>query len=134
VNRAQPRREPRRVRRPNPDVTVSSDPSRLLAALSYVPFLCFLPYFVAPDDDFARFHARQGFMLLVLLVVLGFALRVIEWALAVIPVLGIVIITLARLSFGLTVLGLGIAGALKALLGERWAIPGLERFASRIPL
>ena len=116
------------------DLDPLADGSRLLAALAYLPFLCFLPYFIAPHDDFARYHARQGFLLLVLLVVLGFALRVIEWAMVGIPVLGIVIITLARLSFGLTVLGLGVAGALKALLGERWAIPGLERFADRVPL
>jgi uncharacterized membrane protein len=116
------------------DPTMSSDGSRLLAALAYVPFLCFIPYFIAPNDDFARFHARQGFLLLALTVVLGLALRVIEWSMAGIPVLGIVIITLARLSFGLTLLGLGVAGALKALLGERWPIPGFERFANRVPL
>jgi uncharacterized membrane protein len=120
---------------PEPDEPfVLADGSRLLGALAYLPFLCFLPYFIAPQDDFARFHARQGFVLLVLLVVLGLALRVIEWALVAIPVLGIVIITLARLSFGLTLLGLGVAGALKAILGERWVIPGLERFASKVPL
>ena len=120
---------------PEPDEPLAlADGSRLLAALAYLPFLCFLPYFIAPNDEFARFHARQGFVLLVLLVVLGFALRVIEWALVAIPVLGIVIITLARLSFGLTLLGLGVGGALKALLGERWAIPGLERFTTKVPL
>jgi uncharacterized membrane protein len=111
-----------------------TDESRVLAALAYVPFLCFLPYFLAPRDEFARHHARQGFILLVLLVGLGLALRVIEWALAGLPVLGIVIITLARLSFGLTLLGLGLAGALKALVGERYFLPGLGHVAERVPL
>ncbi|HEY7573756.1 MAG TPA: hypothetical protein VIB08_01195, partial [Thermoanaerobaculia bacterium] len=53
------------------DIDPLADGSRLLGALAYLPFLCFLPYFVAPHDDFARYHARQGFLLLVLLVVLG---------------------------------------------------------------
>ena len=111
-----------------------TDQSRVLAALAYVPFLCFLPYFFAPEDDFARHHARQGFVLLVLLVVLGLALRVIEWALTGLPVLGVIIITLSRLSFGLALLGLGLAGALKALSGERFHLPGLGHVAERVPL
>jgi uncharacterized membrane protein len=114
-----------------PDET---DQGRVLAALSYVPFLCFLPYFLAPGDEFARHHARQGFLLLVLLIVLGVALRVIEWALAGLPVLGVIVITLARLSFGLTLLGLAVVGALKALVGERFSLPGLDRISNRVPL
>ncbi|HWN83487.1 MAG TPA: hypothetical protein VNM87_15440 [Candidatus Udaeobacter sp.] len=129
-----PIRRPEAPDTPEDPTISSSDGSRLLAALAYVPFLCFIPYFIAPNDEFARFHARQGFLLLALTVVLGLALRVIEWSMAGIPVLGIVVITLARLSFGLTLLGLGVAGALKALLGERWPIPGFERFANRVPL
>ena len=111
-----------------------SDQGRILAALSYVPFLCFLPYFLAPGDEFARHHARQGFLLLVLLIVLGIALRVIEWAVSGLPVLGLIVITLARLSFGLSLLGLAVVGALKALVGERFTMPGLDRISSRIPL
>ena len=58
-----PPNPPRRPEAPDTpeDPTLSSDGSRLLAALAYVPFLCFVPYFIAPNDDFARFHARQGF-------------------------------------------------------------------------
>jgi uncharacterized membrane protein len=111
-----------------------TDESRVLAALSYVPFLCFLPYFLAPRDEFARHHARQGFVLLVLLVVLGLALRVIEWALTGLPVLGVIVITLSRLAVGLALLGLGLAGALKALGGERFHLPGLAHVAERVPL
>jgi len=34
-----------------------------LAALSYLGVLCFLPYLLCRDDDFAMFHARQGLIL-----------------------------------------------------------------------
>lgn len=39
--------------------------TKALAVLSYFSVLCFLPYFLAPDDAFARFHARQGLILLI---------------------------------------------------------------------
>jgi hypothetical protein len=108
--------------------------SRVLGALAYLPFLCFLPYFTAPGDPFARHHGRHGFLLLFLIVVLGLVLRVLEWALDPIPFLGALVTTLARLSFGLTLLGLGVLGSIKGLLGDRWSLASLERLASRVPL
>ena len=37
---------------------------KLLAGLSYVSFLCFLPFiFSSQSDDFARFHGKQGIVL-----------------------------------------------------------------------
>lgn len=41
------------------------DRSRLFSALSYVSFLCFLPYMFCAGDEFARFHAKQGLILFV---------------------------------------------------------------------
>jgi uncharacterized membrane protein len=99
-----------------------------------VPFFCFLPYFIAPDDGFARYHGRHGLLLFILIVIFGLVLRVLEWALAPIPILGVLVITLARLSFGLVLLGLAVAGAIKALLGDRWSLASLNRLAGRLPL
>ena len=45
------------------DGTVSPATSKLLAGLSYVSVLCFLPFFLAPNDDFSKFHAKQGILL-----------------------------------------------------------------------
>lgn len=39
--------------------------SRLLATLSYVGALCVLPFFLAPDDEFAKFHGKQGVVLFI---------------------------------------------------------------------
>lgn len=39
--------------------------SKVLAALSYFGIICFLPLIVSPDDDFAKYHAKQGIVLLV---------------------------------------------------------------------
>jgi uncharacterized membrane protein len=42
--------------------------NRVLAAVGYIPFLCFLPMFTDKEDDFARFHGRQSLILLAALV------------------------------------------------------------------
>ena len=42
----------------------SASASKLLAGLSYISFLCFLPFlFSSQSDDFARFHGKQGIVL-----------------------------------------------------------------------
>lgn len=45
------------------NVTFSN--SRLFAVLSYVSILCFLPFLLCPNDDFARYHGKQGILLLI---------------------------------------------------------------------
>ena len=51
------------------DGTVSPSASKLLAGLSYVSVLCFLPFILAPNDDFAKFHGKQGILLFALSVI-----------------------------------------------------------------
>ncbi|MBR4474925.1 MAG: hypothetical protein IKS55_14985 [Oscillospiraceae bacterium] len=45
--------------------TQSSGGNKALAAVSYLSILFALPYLFAPNDEFARFHARQGLKLFV---------------------------------------------------------------------
>ena len=49
--------------------TNSADSSKLFAALSYISFLFVLPYFVTPQDAFAKFHAKQGMKLFIFSVI-----------------------------------------------------------------
>lgn len=49
-----------------------SKKSKLLAALSYIGILCFLPFVISPDDDYAKFHAKQGIVLLVCSLLIDF--------------------------------------------------------------
>ena len=37
--------------------------SQVMAALSYLGILCFVPLLLAQDDEFVQFHARQGLVL-----------------------------------------------------------------------
>lgn len=44
------------------------------AALSYIPFLCFVSFFKSDMSDFAKHHAKQGMILLVIEVIALFFL------------------------------------------------------------
>ena len=61
----------------------SGEGNKLFAALSYLSFLFVLPYFVTPEDEFAKYHAKQGMKLFVFNIVsdvLG-ALTGVGWVL-----------------------------------------------------
>lgn len=54
-----------------PDVTASFDPAdisanKAMGILSYLSLLVLIPIFAAPKSRFARFHANQGLILLIL--------------------------------------------------------------------
>ena len=44
-----------------PDITAKR--SRLMACMSYLGVLCFVPLLFSRDDEFVAFHARQGLVL-----------------------------------------------------------------------
>ena len=43
----------------------SKTENKALAALSYLSILCVLPYVFTPNDEYAKYHARQGMKLMV---------------------------------------------------------------------
>ncbi|MFZ2681581.1 MAG: DUF4870 domain-containing protein [Patescibacteria group bacterium] len=108
------------------DQTDKPETKRLwLAALGYVPFLCFIPLLMKDKGDFLIFHARQGLVLTVVSVVLtiiGPALTIF-----ILPV-GIFIAMVLNTIFGVIVL----VGAIKALQGECWELPVLGGYAKRL--
>ena len=44
---------------------VSKSNNKVLAALSYLSILFLLPFIFCPEDEFAKFHAKQGLALFV---------------------------------------------------------------------
>jgi uncharacterized membrane protein len=118
--------------RPLPDV------SRWLAAASYVCVGClFVLYEVRQhrrDDEFVRFHARQGFVLCFVEIVLLILSWILGATVGIIPYLGIFLMTAYRLTFGLCAVALSVWGFVQALGGERWELPVLGRYAERVPL
>ena len=115
----------------------------MVAVLCYVPLLFFLPRVAAPDDGFARYHGRQSLVLFLALVavwvviwfvdllfgrmigsviLIGFLFRALAWL--VHNVVG----TVATLCY----FGMMIAGMVQAASGNRWTVPLLGGYASRV--
>lgn len=73
---------------------------KLLAALSYFGVLAIIPYLVAKDNAFVKFHLKQGLVLIVGWVAVwavmksglpfGFLLVIVEFLIAVLAILGII--------------------------------------------
>lgn len=74
------------------NLRVAADPQDaeknvIIAILSYLPLLCFLPLIAARNSRFAMFHANQGialFLVALALNLIGFVVPIIGW-LFVIP-------------------------------------------------
>ncbi|MFH0779135.1 MAG: hypothetical protein V2A71_11010 [Candidatus Eisenbacteria bacterium] len=107
--------------------------ARLLAAASYVLFLCFLPPLVLRDNPFAMYHARQGFLLFLLEIFLAIFIYVVEHSLGLIPYLGLAIVVLLKLVIGLGLLFTAAAGVARAAAGRHWTIPVLGEYHHRVP-
>ena len=119
------------------EVEHPSDGSRWLAATSYLFIAClFVIYEIKqrPKDDFVRFHVRQGFALFFVEIVLIVLAVVLGNSLGDIPVLGAIVMILFRLAGGLVAVGLSVWGFVEALGGQRWQLPILGEYASRVPL
>jgi len=115
-----------------PPAPASGDLARVVAALAYVPTWCFLPYFVLPQNEYARAHGRQAFVLIFVAAVVGLAVRLAEWAFSAVPVLDAVVQVLGRLLFAVGLVLVSGLGALRALTGERVTHHLLAHFADRL--
>jgi uncharacterized membrane protein len=119
--------------------------NRIIAAVGYIPFLCFLPIFARQDDDFALFHGRQSLVLLAALVGLWVLIWLVDLLLG--GILGHVLLIgplfkflawIVHYVFGgmvsLAYLVAIIAGAIQAMGGREWRIPLVSSFAEQLRL
>lgn len=90
------------------------------ALLSYLWILCLVPLILKKDNKFALFHARQGLVLFIGELVIGFV--------GVIPILGWAILLFGTLLFGV----LSLAGIIQALMGNYWKMPVVGDIAEKI--
>ncbi|MDP6418645.1 MAG: hypothetical protein QF492_06550 [Candidatus Krumholzibacteria bacterium] len=103
------------------------------SALSYLPFLCLLPYFRAGESKHVRFHAQQGLFLFLLEILAWILIAVLDASIGKIPFLGLLLLILLRLVLWLPVLALAVLGVAKALTGELTPLPWIGNYAERIP-
>jgi uncharacterized membrane protein len=106
---------------------------RLLAAIAYLPGLCFIGLLGMPENPFVAFHARQGFLLLCLEVVVWLALWIFDASLGRIPVAGFLIGAILHFVCGIALLGATVYGVIKAAVGETARVPVLGEYVERVP-
>lgn len=87
--------------------------NKVLAALSYLWIISLVILLVKKDSPFAQFHAKQGLVLFIAFVLLG-------W----IPVLGWL--------FDIVLLIAIVVGFIQALSGKAFEIPGVHPLAKKI--
>jgi fumarate reductase subunit D len=91
---------------------------KVMAALSYIGFLCLVPLLTMRKSRFAQEHAKQGLLLFVVWIVGSFIFWIpfVGWA-ALMVVFIVDVIAFA-----------------KCLMGEFWEIPVIGRYRSKINL
>ncbi|WKZ24945.1 MAG: hypothetical protein QY321_00750 [Patescibacteria group bacterium] len=98
----------------DPDV----EANKIYAVLSYLWILCLIPLLFRRGSSFAQFHAKQGFVL--------FVVQVIVSLLQFIPIFGQILLVL--------VIILSVVGIIKAYNGERWEMPFIYQWSKKISL
>lgn len=97
--------------------------NKVIAMLSNIPILFWLPFVACPTSRFAKFHANQGLLLLIISSVCAIVFGI----LGLIPIVRIITNIIAAL-IGLVILGLVILGMVKAHSGEAFKFPIIGEF------
>ena len=116
------------------DTALLADHERWYAAIGYMFILCFISLWKGKESDFARFHARQAFLLFIAECASFLAILVVDATLGRLPFLGLLIVILLQIVVYLSALFLSVTGFVKALFGERWVMPFLGTYGVRVPL
>lgn len=90
------------------------------ALLSYLWILCLIPLLLKKENKFALFHAKQGLVLFLGELVVGFV--------GIIPFIGWAILFFGTLLFGI----LSMAGVVQVLMGNYWKMPVVCDIAEKI--
>lgn len=112
---------------------IPSDGSRWMAAISYLMFFCFLSLWKSKEDPFVKYHARQGFLLLLGECVVLVVTLILDLTIGKLRLVGVLIVGLVQLVAGLGALTLSVLGFVKALFGEYWNLPFLGEYREKIP-
>ena len=96
--------------------------NKLLAAISYLGFLCLVPLFLKKSSPYVQFHAKQGLVFLIAEVIASFV--------NIIPFFGIMVFGIVSLLF----LIISLVAFVKTFNGESWEIPFVSDYANKIEL
>ncbi len=96
--------------------------NKVIAAVSYIPILFFLPLVVCPNSQFGRFHANQSLALFLLSLVGGILFGILTAITLLIPAIGWIFQVLSWI-FSLLMFGLVILGAVNTANGKAKELP-----------
>ncbi len=100
-----------------------------LAYLTFIPAIIFLTLDPYRHDRFVRFHSIQCLLLWAAGLVIGLALRLLAMVLFLIPVVGILLVSILSVLTGLAVFFLWLVLIVKALQGETFKLGVLGALA-----
>ncbi len=106
----------------DPQVKKDIEENKLIAAIGYIGILCLIPLILKPKSQFAKFHGKQG-----LILVIGW---VINFFIGIIPFIGWLLGFIGMIAL----LVLSILGIIKSLAGEYWEMPYLAEYAKKIKI
>ena len=106
---------------------------RLLASVSYLPGLCFLGLLGAPENAFIGLHARQGFLLFLVEIVIAVFFWIYDGTLGRIWLFGPIVGYLIKFPVWTAVLLVTVYGVVRAANGELARIPYLGEQVERVP-
>jgi uncharacterized membrane protein len=106
---------------------------RLLAAVAYLPGLCFVGLLGFPENRYVGFHARQGFVLLLLEILVAIAFGIFDASIGRIPYVGLVLGAILKFAVWMALLLIAAYGVAKGASGEVARMPFLGEAADKVP-
>jgi len=100
----------------------SGSGEQVYAILAYLWILCLVPVLMKKEDEFVRFHVRQGLVLFMAEVGLGI--------IGILPLVGPIVYVLGMFVCGL----LSLAGIVQVLKGNKWNMPVISDWADKIKI
>lgn len=94
----------------------------IYAVLSYLWILCLVPILMKKEDEFVKFHARQGLMLFIVEIGVGI--------IGILPLIGFFVSTIGMLICGI----LSLVGIIQVLMGNKWEMPVIGEWAKKIKI
>ena len=97
---------------------------KLMGILSYIGILCLIPYLTEKENEFVKYHAKQGLNLFLIEIICSAGLSIIGGMLWLL----IGLIALVSSCVGLLALALSIMGIVNVCNGEAKELPIINKF------
>ena len=102
--------------------------AKIWSVLAYTGILFFLPLLAAPNSAYGKFHANQGFILLIFQVVLTVASWLVRAILGFIPLIGWILSGLVQTGVTVCIIGLILFGMIQTIQGKAKTLPVIGKY------